>query len=165
MSDGGLTVLQGMALDMVASGASPRQIAEALGIKPHEAVKLSYDLLDKEIITDADQARKLQVYRLQKLIEAIWQRTIENGGVDDIRNVRELMADMNVLLALNKEIDEKQHARMHSFQLAGYMVAMQGLIAAFKMIAPTAMKEEEWPAWAAEQLEVAQEHMKFEIEE
>lgn len=165
MSHGGLTVLQGMALDMVAAGASPRQIAQELGIEPHEAVKLSYDLLDKEIVTDVDQARKLQVYRLQKLIEAIWKRTIEDGGVDDIRNVRELMADMNVLLALNKEIDEKQHARMHSFQLAGYMVAMQGLIAAFKMIAPNAMKEEEWPAWAAEQLEAAQTHMQYEIEE
>lgn len=160
-----LTMLEGQALEMLAAGTSAREIAERLGIKPHEALKLSYDLLDREIVTDIEQQRKLQVYRLQRLIEALWSRTIENGGVDDVRNVRELMADMNVLLALNKEIDEKQQTRMHSFQLAGYMVALQGLIAAFRVIAPNAMKEEEWPSWTAEQLEAAQSQMQYAIED
>lgn len=159
-----LSILQGQALDLIAAGKSPRQIAQELGIKPTEAAKMAYDLLDGEIVTDVDKQRKLQVYRLQKLIEAIWERTIENGGVDDVRNVREIMADMNVLLALNKEIDEKSAARMHGYQLAGYMVALQGLVAAFKAIAPTALKEDEWPVWIAEQLEVAQEAMQYEIE-
>ena len=159
-----LRILQGQALDLIAAGKSPRQIATELGIQPHEASKMAYDLLDGEIVTDVEQQRKLQVYRLQKLIEAIWERTIENGGVDDVRNVREIMADMNVLLALNKEIDEKSAARMHGYQLAGYMMALQGLVAAFKAIAPTAMKEDEWPVWIAEQLEVAQEAMQYEIE-
>ena len=159
-----LSLLQGQALDLIAAGKSPRQIAEELGIKPHEAAKMAYDLLDAEIVTDVDQQRKLQVYRLQKLIEAIWERTIENGGVDDVRNVREIMADMNVLLALNKEIDEKAATRMHSYQLAGYMVAIQALVAAFQAIAPNALKEEEWPVWIAEQLEFAQEKLQYEIE-
>ena len=159
-----LSILQGQALDLIAAGKSPRQIAQELGIQPHEASKMAYDLLDGEIVTDVEQQRKLQVYRLQKLIEAIWERTIEDGGVDDVRNVREIMADMNVLLALNKEIDEKSAARMHGYQLAGYMMALQGLVAAFKAIAPTAMKEDEWPVWIAEQLEVAQEAMQYEIE-
>lgn len=159
-----LSLLEGQALDLIAAGKSPRQIAQELGIKPHEASKMAYDLLDGEIVTDVEQQRKLQVYRLQKLIEAIWERTIEDGGVDDVRNVREIMSDMNILLALNKEIDEKTAARMHGYQLAGYMVALQGLVAAFKAIAPTAMKEDEWPVWIAEQLEVAQEAMQYEIE-
>lgn len=159
-----LSILQGQALDLIAAGKSPRQIAQELGIKPTEAAKMAYELLDGEIVTDVDKQRKLQVYRLQKLIEAIWERTIENGGVDDVRNVREIMADMNVLLALNKEIDEKSAARMHGYQLAGYMVALQGLVAAFKAIAPQALKEDEWPVWIAEQLEVAQEAMQYEIE-
>lgn len=161
-----LSMLEGEVLDRVAKGMSPRAIADELGIKPHEAAKMAYDLLDKEIVTDIDQQRKLQVYRLQKLIEALWDRTLENGNVDDVRNVREIMADMNVLLALNKEIDEKTLTRMHSFQLAGYMVAIQGLVSAFQAIAPNAMPEEEWPAWTAAQLEAAQEQMQYaEIEE
>lgn len=159
-----LSILQGQALDLIAAGKSPRQIAQELGIKPTEAAKMAYDLLDGEIVTDVEKQRKLQVYRLQKLIEAIWERTIEDGGVDDVRNVREIMADMNTLLALNKEIDEKSAARMHGYQLAGYMVALQGLVAAFKAIAPQALKEDEWPVWIAEQLEVAQEAMQYEIE-
>lgn len=160
-----LSMLEGKILDLVAEGKSPRQIAEECGVKPHEAAKMAYDLLDKEINTDIEQQRKLQVYRLQKLIEALWTRTLENGNVDDVRNVREIMADMNVLLALNKEIDEKQQTRMHAYQLAGYMAALQGLIASFKVIAPNALTEDQWPVWIAEQLEAAQEKMQYEIEE
>lgn len=151
-----LNMLEGQALDLIASGKSPRQIAEELGIEPHEALKLSYDLLDKEIVTDIEQQRKLQVYRLQKLIEALWARTLEHGNVDDVRNVREIMSDMNVLLALNKELDEKQQARMHQYQLAGYMAALKALVYAFRQLAPNAMPPEEWPAWTANQLEAAQ---------
>lgn len=151
-----LNMLESRALDMIAAGRSPRQIADELGIKPHEAAKLAYDLLDREIVTDIEQQRKLQVYRLQKLIEALWERTIESGNVDDVRNVREIMADMNTLLALNKEIDEAAHMRMHSYQLAGYMAALQALVAAFRVLAPDALTEDEWPAWTANQLEAAQ---------
>lgn len=161
-----LSMLDGQVLDLVAAGKSPRQIAEELGIKPHEASKKAYDLLDKEIVTDIEQQRKLQVYRLQKLIEALWDRTIENGNVDDVRNVREIMADMNVLLALNKELDEKTLTRMHAHQLAGYMIAIQALVAAFRTIAPNAMPAEEWAAWTATQLETAQGQLEYaEIEE
>lgn len=161
-----MTMLEGEVLDRIAKGMSPRAIADELGIKPHEAAKMAYDLLDKEIVTDIDQQRKLQVYRLQKLIEALWDRTIESGNVDDVRNVREIMADMNVLLALNKEIDEKTITKMHNYQLAGYMVAIQALVSAFKAIAPNAMPEAEWPVWTAEVLESAQKSLEQEaIEE
>lgn len=158
-------MLEGQVLDLVAEGKSPREISEELGIKPHEAAKMAYDLLDKEIVTDIEQQRKLQVYRLQKLISALWTRTIENGGVDDVRNVREIMADMNVLMGLNKELDEKAATRMHSYQLASYLAAINALVAAFKAIAPNAMPEEEWPEWTATVLETTQAQMQYEIEE
>lgn len=158
-----LSMLEGEVLERVAKGMTPRAIAEELGVKPHEVAKMAYDLLDKEIDTDVEQQRKLQVYRLQKLIESLWDRTIENGNVDDVRNVREIMADMNVLLALNKEIDEKTASRMHAYQLAGYMAAIQSLVMAFKMIAPNAMPEDEWPAWTAKQLEASQTSLQYEI--
>lgn len=157
----GLNMLEGQILDLTAEGKSPRQIAEELGIEPTEALRIAYDLLDREIVSDVEKQRKLQVYRLQKLIEALWQRTIENGEMNDVRNVRELMADMNTLLALNKEIDEAQAVRMHSYQLAGYMAALAALVEAFKAIAPDAMREDEWPAWTANQLRALQEQMQY----
>ena len=61
----GLTLLESAALDMLAEGKTPRAIAETLGISPGEAAKLAYNLLDREIITDVEQRRKLQVYRLE----------------------------------------------------------------------------------------------------
>lgn len=154
-----LSLLEGEILDRVAAGKTLRSISEEFGIPTHEVEQIAYDLLDREIDTDIDQQRKLQVYRLQRMIESLWERTLSSGNVDDVRNVREIMSDMNTLMALNKELDETQQARMQSFQLAGYMVALQGLIAAFRMLAPDAMPAEEWPYWAAEQLEVAKEQM------
>lgn len=152
---GGLTMLQGMVLDMTAEGKSPRQIAEALGIEPAEAAKMAYDLLDREIVTDTEQRRKLQVYRLEKIVEALWTRTMNNADKDDVRNLVEVLDKLNTLLALNKETDAQQFTIMHQHQFAVYIAALQGLIAAFKAIAPDLMTEEQWAEWAAEQLEAS----------
>lgn len=159
-----LSMMQGVILDMVAEGKSPRQISEVLGISPAEAAQQAYKLLDSEIVTDIEQRRKLQVYRLEKMIEALWARTLRDGDKDDVKNVREIMSDLNVLLALNKEQDAEQMSRMHAHQLAAYMTALMGLVAAFRAIAPTLMTEDEWATWTADKLEIAQTQMTLEIE-
>jgi len=150
---GGLTMLQGMVLDMTAEGKSPRQIAEALGIDPAEAAKMAYDLLDREIIVDTEQRRKLQVYRLEKIVEALWARTMQNADKDDVRNLVEVLDKLSTLLALNKEQDAELFTKMHQYQFGAYLAALQALVQAFKAIAPDLMTEEEWAAWTAEQLE------------
>lgn len=160
--DGGLSVVQGMVLDMTAAGKSPREIAGVLGIKPAEAAKMAYDLLDSEIITDAESRRKLQVYRLEKLVEALWQRTMDSANALDVKNLREILADLNVLLGLNKEHDAEMMTRMHAHQLQSYITAIKSLIVAFKMVAPNLMTEEQWSEWAATQLEEAQNTMELE---
>lgn len=150
--NGGLNMVQGMVLDMTAEGKSPRQIAEVLGIEPTEVAKMAYDLLDREIVTDADQRRKLQVYRLEKIVEALWARTMQAANRDDVKNLVEVLDKLNTLLALNKEHDAELDARMHQHQFAVYMSALQGLIQAFKAIAPELMTEEQWADWTAQRL-------------
>lgn len=154
-----LTLMEGVVLDMVAEGKSPRQISETLGIKPHEAAKMAYDLLDREIVTDTEQRRKLQVYRLEKIVEALWQRVMKNADKDDVRNLIEVLDKLSILLALNKEQDAEMQRRMHQHQLAAYLMALQGLIKAFKILAPTLMTEEQWADWTAQQLEESREVM------
>lgn len=155
-------MMQGMVLDMTAEGKSPRQIAEALGIQPAEAAKMAYDLLDREIVTDTEQRRKLQVYRLEKIVEALWARTMSNADKDDVRNLVEVLDKLNTLLALNKEQDTEMYARMHQHQFAVYIAALQALVTAFKKIAPGIMSEEEWAAWTADQLEASRNLMAIE---
>ncbi len=94
----GLTLLESAALDMLAEGKSPRAIAETLGISPGEAAKLAYNLLDREIITDIEQRRKLQVYRLEKIIEALWQRVMKNADKDDVKNLVECLTSSTCYL-------------------------------------------------------------------
>lgn len=163
--NGGLSLLDGVVLDMVAEGKSPRQIAQAIGIEPHEAAKMAYDLLDREIVTDTEQRRKLQVYRLEKLVEALWQRTMKNAQKDDVQNLVDILDKLNTLLALNKEQDAEAQARMHGHQLAAYLAALKGLIIAFQMVAPDAMTPEEWAEWTATHLEKARDEMTLEIEQ
>lgn len=147
-------MMQGMVLDMTAEGKSPRQIAEALGIQPAEAAKMAYDLLDKEIVTDTDQRRKLQVYRLEKIVEALWARTMQNADRDDVRNLVEVLDKLNTLLALNKELDASERTRMHQHQFAVYIASLQALVQAFKMLAPNALPSDEaWATWTANTLE------------
>lgn len=146
-------MLQGMVLDMTAEGKSPRQIGEALGINPAEAAKMAYDLLDKEIVTDTESRRKLQVYRLEKLVEALWQRTINNANRDDVKNLVDILDKLNTLLALNKEQDTELMTMMHQHQFAAYIGALHALVMAFKALAPEIMTEEQWSAWTADRLE------------
>lgn len=157
-----LSMVQGVVLDMIAEGKSPRAIGETLGIKPSEAAKMAYDLLDSEIVTDVEQRRKLNVYRLEKIVEALWQRTMKQANKDDVKNLVDVLDKLNILLGLNKELDAEQQTRMHSHQLASYMMALKGLIMAFMALAPQLMSPEEWAEWTAGQLEVAQKTMTLE---
>lgn len=155
----GLSMLDGIILDMVAEGKSPRQIAEATGVTPAEAAKKAYDLLDSEIVTDVEQRRKLQVYRLEKMVSALWERTMKNGDKDDVKNIREILSDLNVLLGLNKEADAEMVMKMQSHQFEAYMYALVGLITSFRALAPDLMTADQWEAWSAEQLQAAKDRM------
>lgn len=159
---GGLTMLQGMVLDMTAEGKSPRQIAEALGVTPAEAAKMAYDLLDREIVTDTEQRRKLQVYRLEKIVEALWGRVMQSAEKDDVRNLVEVLDKLNTLLALNKEHDSEMYRMMHQHQFAVYISALQALIVSFKQLAPQLMTEDEWASWTADQLENSKHYLMIE---
>lgn len=165
MADGtGLTLMQGVVLDMVAEGKSPRAIAEVLGIEPREAAKMAYDLLDSEIVTDTEQRRKLQVYRLEKIVEALWTRTMNNANKDDVKNLLEVLGQLNELLALNKEQDAEIYTRMHAHQFQSYMMALVGLVKAFRVLVPQLMTPEEWDSWTADQMEEAKKTMTLELE-
>lgn len=160
----GLSVLEGMALDMLAEGKTARQIGDALGITPGEAAKLAYNLLDREIITDVEQRRKLQVYRLEKVIEALWQRVMKNADRDDVRNLTDVLEKLNILLGLNKEQDALMEQRMHTYQLERYMMLMLKMMEQFMALAPGIKTPQEWQEWTASQLEEARVYMIEEAE-
>lgn len=159
-----LTMLQGMVLDELAAGKSPRAIAELVGISPAEAAKMAYDLLDTEIVTDVESRRKLQVYRLEKIVGALWERVMKHADRDDVKNLVLILEQLNTLLALNKEQDDSLARQMQQHQLAVYMSALMGLVAAFKALAPQLMTESEWANFTVVQLEKSKKQMTLEIE-
>ena len=155
-----LTLLEGTVLDMVASGKTPRQIAEVLGVSPAEASKMAYDLLDREIITDAEQRRKLQVYRLEKIVDALWERTMKHADDADVKNLVMVLQQLNELLALNKEADAELMQKMYDHQLAVYMHTVNALTTAFRAVAPHAFEtEDEWAMFTYQAIEEAQKQL------
>lgn len=163
-ADGKLTLMQGAVLDMVAEGKSPRQIAEVMGITATEAAKMAYDLLDRELNTDTEQRRKLQTYRLEKIVEALWTRVMKTAQKDDVKNLVDVLDKLNTLLALNKEQDAELVKRMEDHQKFAYMTALRGLMAAFIALTPELMTKEQWASWTADQIEAAERTLALEIE-
>lgn len=159
---GALSLMESAALDLLAEGKTPRQISEVMGISAGEAAKLAYDLLDREIITDVEQRRKLQVYRLEKIIEALWQRVMKNADKDDVKNLVDVLDKLNVLLALNKENDAALEARMHAYQLQRYLDVLLVLMNKFMELAPNLLSPEQWQEFMATELEAAKEIMTIE---
>lgn len=155
-----LSLLEGTVLDMVASGKTPRQIALVLNITPAEASKMAYDLLDREIITDATQRRNLQVYRLEKIVDALWERTMKHADEADVKNLVMVLQQLNELLALNKEADAELMAKMYEHQLAVYMQTINALTMAFRAVAPHAFEtDDEWATFTQDALMKAQEQL------
>lgn len=154
-SESALNMLEALALDMVAEGKSARQIGEALGMTPGAAAKLAYNLLDKEIITNVEQRRKLQVYRLEKIIEALWQRVMKHAEKDDVKNLVDVLDKLNTLLALNKENEAAMEARMHAYQLETYLQVLMVMMQKFMELAPSLMTAEQWQEFMATNLEEA----------
>ena len=152
---GGLSVLQGLVLDMTAEGKSPRQIEQVTGVPAVNVHRMVNELLDKELNLDTDSKRKLQVYRLEKIIESLYQRVMRNAQRDDVKNLIEVMDRINSLLALEKERDADELMRVSQYQLSLYKASLLTLINAFKAIAPNTMTNDEWDEWTASQLEIA----------
>lgn len=157
MAGTNLTVLQSKMLDMVAEGKTPRQIEARLGVPASQVHRMTNELLDAELDLDTESKRKLQVFRLEKITEALYPRVMANADRDDVKNMLEIIDRTNDLLALHKERDTEEIKRVSEHQLALYVASLKQLIVAFKVIAPNLMTEAEWDQWTVAQLQIAQQ--------
>ena len=150
-----ISVLQGLILDSVAEGKSPRQIEALTGVPAAEVHRMANELLDKELNLDTESKRRLQVYRLEKIIEALYDRVMKHADRDDVKNLIEVMDRVNDLLALHKERDAQELMRVTQYQSSLYIASLKQLVNAFKAIAPGTMTDDEWDEWIAVELDIA----------
>lgn len=146
-----------MVLDMTAEGKTPRQVEQVTGVPAAQVHRMVNELLDSELNVDVDSKRKLQVYRLEKIIESLYSRVMKNADRDDVRNLVEVMDRINSLLALEKERDAEELLRVTQYQKTLYIGSLRTLVNAFKAIAPNAMSPDDWDSWVADQLVIAQQ--------
>lgn len=152
----GLSMLQSQVLDLVAQGKTPRQIGELVGIPASEAAKMAYTLLDQEVMTDQVTKRKIQLYRLEKIVDALWEKTLKHTDKDDVRNLTYLLEKINELLGLNQEMDKELALRMTQIQFQQFMQVFALMMQTFREMAKD-IPEEEWIVVESELLDKAQE--------
>lgn len=159
-----LGLLDGMILDEMASGKTPKQIAAVVGISPAEVLKRGNELLSREIVTDKEDMRKLQIYRLNKLISALWDRVMQQADRDDMKNMVEILDRISNLLALNEAAQAEVNEKMFKYQAAMYMMMMQQMVGAFRELAPNALlSDAEWDTWTLQQISAAEEILEAEV--
>lgn len=155
-----LSLLQSEVLDMSASGKTPRQIEARLGVPAAEVHRMVNELLDNELEFDVESKRKMQLYRFEKIVEALFERVKQNADRDDVKNLNDTMEKINELMALHRERDTEELKRVTSHQAALYIATLRQLISSFKVLAPNIMTDAEWDTWAGEQLAIAQEMLR-----
>lgn len=156
---GGLSLLQGMVLDGLAEGKTPRQLEALTGVPAAQVYKLGLELLETEVLLDTESKRKLQLYRLEKIIEALWQRVQANADRDDVKNLIEVMDRVSALLALNKQAETDEVLRISQHQAFIYISSLRVLVNEFKALAPNIMSEDQWDSWVADKLVIAQKQI------
>jgi hypothetical protein len=156
---GGLSLLQGMVLDGLAEGKTPRQLEALTGVPAAQVYKLGLELLETEVLLDTESKRKLQLYRLEKIIEALWQRVQANADRDDVKNLIEVMDRVSALLALNKQAETDEVLRISQHQAFIYISSLRVLVNEFKALAPGIMSEDQWDTWVADKLVIAQKQI------
>lgn len=155
----GLSLLQGMVLDGLAEGKTPRQLEALTGVPAAQVYKLGLELLETEVLLDTESKRKLQLYRLEKIIEALWQRVQANADRDDVKNLIEVMDRVSALLALNKQAETDEVLRISQHQAFIYISSLRVLVNEFKALAPGIMSEDQWDSWVADKLVIAQKQI------
>lgn len=154
-----LSILQSVILDGLAEGKSPRQLEAITGVPAAQVYKVGLELLESEVLMDTDSKRKLQLYRLEKIIEALWTRVQQHADRDDVKNLIEVMDRVSALLALNKEVEANEIVRATQYQSALYINSLRTLMDSFKAMLPGKMTDEQWDEWAGIQLEAAKKQI------
>ena len=158
-----LSMLQSVILDGLAAGQTPRQLELVTGVPAAQVYKVGLELLESEVLMDTDSKRKLQLYRLEKIIEALWTRVQQHADRDDVKNLIEVMDRVSALLALNKEVEANEIVRATQYQSALYINSLRTLLESFKQMLPGKMTDEQWEAWAATQLESAKKQIESNV--
>lgn len=159
------SMLDGIILDEMAAGKTPVEISKIVGVSPAEVLKRGNVLLNSEIVTDKEDMRKLQIYRLNKLINALWDRVQQQADRDDVKNLVEILDRISNLLALNESAQAEVNEKMFQYQAAMYMMMMQQMLEAFKQLAPDALPTEAaWSEWTEKQIEAAEQVLDAEEE-
>lgn len=91
------------ALDLRKAGMSYRQMAGHLGVSPsmaHRYVLQALEMLDSDAKDKADLIRKLELERLDRMLEGFWDKA-SDGGYYEAKRVLEIMERRARLLGLD----------------------------------------------------------------
>lgn len=142
-----LSVLDKEVLERRKKGDDYYKIASDLGISPEDVPEISKRALDTLVNVDPEENRKLQMYRLESLMNQLWAWV--DAGLDEMgtksSNIIRVLERIESLLGLAQKEDEAKMLRITQYQADIYLSIIGRLINSFKEVSPDTFKsDEEW---------------------
>lgn len=152
------TALVQLYINERARGRSWQQIAEKYDKSPDEVYADYMAHMEKSRAYTESEYRMLQLTRLEKMIDALWELGVEGGSVEHISKMLPIVQEISKLLALHKPKVEAEIRIIEEKQLhliVDYIDAVTDTVRTQVLETVTAKRtrqqiEEKWEEWVAE---------------
>lgn len=152
------TALVQLYINERARGRSWQQIAEKFDKSPDEVYADYMAHMEKSRQYTESEYRMLQLTRLEKMIDALWELGIEGGSVEHIGKMLPIVQEISKLLALHKPKVEAEIRIVEEKQLhliVDYIDAVTDTVRSRVMDTITAKRtkqliDDNWEKWVAE---------------
>lgn len=152
------TALVQLYINERARGRSWQQIAEKYDKSPDEVYADYMAHMEKSRAYTESEYRMLQLTRLEKMIDALWELGVEGGSVEHVSKMLPIVQEISKLLALHKPKVEAEIRIIEEKQLhliVDYIDAVTDTVRTQVLETVTAKRtrqqiEEKWEEWVAE---------------
>lgn len=147
-----------MIMDERNRGKNFREIAEKFSITPEEAYRLYTEYIESSHALNEMEYRALQLQRLEKMIDAVWDLAINNNSLDGIDSLLSILREINKMLGLNKQkaevavqvIDARQQTLIINYVDVLAETLLQRVLATVTSAKAKTTIEQNWDDWIAE---------------
>lgn len=144
-----------------ARGKSWQWIADRYGKDPDEVYAAYMEFAEKNKTVNESEYRMLQLVRLEKMIDALWDTAINSKSLDHIKGMLPVLQEISKLLGLHKEktsievrvIEERQVGLVTNYLDAVTETMKSRVLESVSNAKTRGVIEAQWDTWLADATE------------
>lgn len=155
------TMLEILIAEDRARGLSWHKIGQKHEIDPDEAYRMYVAFRERDNTHNEAEYRMLQLERLEKMIDALWDLAIEQKSIDHVKALLPILQEISKLLGLNKQkavteirvIEQKQVTLVMAYLDAVTETLQSKVLQTVTAKGARSAIEENWDVWVADAAE------------